>query len=272
MSMTQIWEGDKLEAVTAVSVNPCVITQVKNKDKDGYTAIQIAGGERKKKNVKKPQLSHLKKSVSNIETAVKVPRYLKEFRVDKTEAFAEGKFIDISSFNKGDIINVIGTSKGKGFQGIVKRYGFRGHKMTHGNKDQQRMSGSVGAKGPAHIFKGIRMGGRMGGDRVTTTNLEIIEVDLDNNILYIKGSVPGATNSLVMIEGKGDLKVKDSSSEMTKIEKTEEINNEVEVSAENNVEAPVSSETVEASPEVEAKETETNESSETATTASEETK
>jgi len=119
-----------------------------------------------------------------------------------------GDIVDVSTFSKGDIVDVVGTSKGKGFQGVVKRHGFSGQKKTHGNKDQLRASGSVGAIGPARVFKGKRMGGRMGGDRVTIKNLEIVDIDLENNFLFIKGAVPGCSNSLLMIKGLGDLLTK----------------------------------------------------------------
>jgi len=200
LSMTQVWKNDKVVAVTPVLATPCVITQVKTKDSDSYEALQLAHGIRKEKNIKKPQLGHFKKA------GVK-PAHVKEFRVDNSGNFKIGDIVSVETFSEGDTINVTGTSKGKGFQGVVKRHGFHGFRKTHGNKDQERMPGSIGPKGPAHVFKGTRMGGRMGGDRVTTTNLEIISVDTDANIIYVKGSVPGAINGLVMITGRGDLKV-----------------------------------------------------------------
>ena len=131
---------------------------------------------------------------------------MREFRTEENE-LKRGDKIDINTFVSGDIVRVTSISKGKGFQGVVKRHGFSGSKTTHGNKDQTRMPGSIGATGPAHVFKGTKMGGRMGGDQVTVTNLEIIEVDKDNNILSIKGAIPGGRNSLVLIKGEGELKV-----------------------------------------------------------------
>ena len=200
LSMTQVWSGDKVVAVTPVLAGPCVITQVKNSTKDGYEAVQMAYGVRKAKNIAKPQLGHLK----NLDIK---PAHLREFRVEKTENFKVGDVVSVETFAAGDSINVTGTSKGKGFQGVVKRHHFSGHKHTHGNKDQERMSGSVGPKGPAHVFKGTRMGGRMGGERVTTTNLEVVSVDNEKNIIFVKGSVPGAINGLIMIVGRGDIKL-----------------------------------------------------------------
>jgi large subunit ribosomal protein L3 len=200
LNMTQIWSGDKVVGVTPVLAGPCVITQVKTKTRDGYEALQLAYGERKAKNINKPQLGHLKNL--NIK-----PAHLREFRTDKAETFKVGDVVTVGTFQSGDIINVTATSKGKGFQGVVKRHHFHGFRKTHGNKDQERMGGSIGPKGPAHVFKGMRMGGRMGGARVTTTNLEIVKVDEANNILFIKGAVPGAVNGLVLIAGSGDLQV-----------------------------------------------------------------
>ena len=233
MSMTQVWQDDKVIAVTPVMAGPCVIAQVKTKDKDGYQAVQVAFGDRKAKNINKPQLGHVKK------LGIK-PAHLREFRVDDSSAFKAGDVISAGTFAVGDVINVTGTSKGKGFAGVVKRHHFHGFRKTHGNKDQERMPGSIGPKGPAHVFKGMRMAGRMGGERVTTTNLEVISVDADTNTIFVKGAVPGALNGLVMISGRGDIQLN------LKIEKTPEVEAEVvETPAEETpvVEAPASIET-----------------------------
>ncbi|MBU4257229.1 50S ribosomal protein L3 [Patescibacteria group bacterium] len=207
LDMTQVWRGDKVVGVTKVQAGPCVVVQVKTKDKDRYEAVQIGFGERKEKNIAKPQLGHFKKCKNNF-------RYVREFRIslntpnDAKERQLEcGDIIDVNMFEAGDNIQVTGISKGKGFQGVVKRHGFHGQDKTHGNKDQLRMPGSIGCTGPAHVFKGVRMPGRMGGEQVTTKNLEVVEVDKENNILLIKGAVPGARNGLVLISGEGELKV-----------------------------------------------------------------
>jgi len=221
MSMTQIWVDDKVMAVTPVLAGPCTVTQIKTKEKDGYQSLQLAFGERKEKNIKKPQLGHVKNL--NIK-----PKHVREFRTTETTDVKAGDIINVATFETGDIVNVTGTSKGKGFQGVVKRWGFHGQQKTHGTKDQLRMPGSIGALGPAHVLKGTKMGGRMGGDRVTTTNLEIAGVDLENNILLIKGAVPGAVNGLVLIKGKGELKLN------IQPEKKEEVKEEVKAE-----EAPV---------------------------------
>ncbi|MFA4942970.1 MAG: 50S ribosomal protein L3 [Patescibacteria group bacterium] len=199
LNMTQIWEGDKVVPVTPVVAGPCFVTQVKDEKNDGYFALQVGFDTKKEKNVKKPQRNHLAKSGHNN------LKYVKELRLVSPIDAKIGDVITTETFAKGDIVDVVGTSKGKGFQGVMKRHGFSGHKETHGNKDQQRHSGSVGPKGPAHVFKGTRMGGQMGNEQVTTSNLEIIEIDTPNNIIYVKGSVPGAVNSLIIIKGKGDL-------------------------------------------------------------------
>lgn len=200
LSMTQVWKNDKVVAVTPVLAGPCVITQVKTTNSDGYEALQIAFGVRKEKNISKPQLGHFKAA------GVK-PAHVREFRLEKADTFKIGDVVSVESFADGETINVSGVSKGKGFQGVVKRHGFHGFKKTHGNKDQERMPGSIGPKGPAHVFKGTKMGGRMGGEKVTTTNLEIASIDTEKNIIYVKGAVPGAINSLVSIASHGELQV-----------------------------------------------------------------
>lgn len=199
LDMTQIWKGENAIGVTRVQTGPCVVVQIKTKDKDGYEAAQFGFGTRKEKNIAKPQLGHMKKAGGNF-------RYLRELRTE-AGALKCGDVVAVDTFAPGDEIQVSGISKGKGFQGVVKRHGFHGQDKTHGNKDQLRMSGSIGTGGAAHVFKGMRMGGRMGGENVTTKNLEIVEVDKENNILYIKGAVPGARNGLVLIEGEGELKI-----------------------------------------------------------------
>lgn len=215
MNMTQVWEGDKVMAVTAVLAGPCVVTQIKDEANDGYVALQVGFDTRKAKNMAKPVKNHLAKSGhDNLKN-------LREFRVADIKDVKVGDVIKADTFVKGEEIDVVGISKGKGFQGVVKRHGFSGSKMTHGNKDQQRHSGSVGPKGPAHVFKGTKMGGHMGDDRVTIKNLEVIDIDLAKNIIYVKGGIPGAINSLVMIKGKGELKI--SSNEDVKPEVTEEV-------------------------------------------------
>ncbi len=206
--MTQVWLADKKVALTPVLVSPNVVSQVKTIEKDGYFALQIGSGSRKEKNIKKAQLGHFKKA--NLK-----PALVKELRLEDQTSAKTGQIIDISSFQENEIVDVVGLSKGKGFQGVVKRHGFAGGNKSHGNKDQLRMPGSIGSMGQARVFKGVKMGGRMGGNQVTVKNLQIIKIDEENSIIYIAGAVPGATNSWLTIKTKGEMKFKD------KEEKTE---------------------------------------------------
>jgi len=184
--------------VTIVKAGPCFISQVKKDDQDGYQAVQV-GFETKKK-INKPLAGHLK----NLAQA----RYLREFRVegDKTE-FQVGQQITAAVFSAGEQAQVTAQSKGKGFQGVVKRHHFAGGPGSHGDKDQLRHGGSIGAQRPQRVLKNKRMAGRMGNDQVTVKNLEIIEVDDKNNLLYIKGAVPGSRNALVRIIAPGEMKL-----------------------------------------------------------------
>lgn len=210
LDMTQVWQGDNVLAVTRVRTGPCPIVQIKTKAKDGYEAVQVGFGEKKEKNISKPQRGHLRKVRAALPESEKNSkfglRYLKEFRCGSKD-LQVGDIIDINTFAVGDTVDVVGISKGLGFQGVVKRYGFKGHGTTHGTKDAVRMPGSIGASGPAHVFKGTRMGGHMGDERVMVKNLEIIGIDKENNIILVKGALPGARNSLVSIQGAGELKI-----------------------------------------------------------------
>lgn len=195
--MTQIWdEKGKVVPVTVIVAGPCYVAQVKTKEKDGYSAVQIGYGV--KKRLTKPMRGHLKELPDL--------RWLREFvthdscfMLHDSEA-QRGNVVDVSIFAPGDIVKVTGVSKGKGFQGVVKRHHFHGHPPTHGHKDQERMPGAIGAGGVQHVFKGTRMAGRMGGERVSVRGLKIVAVDKEKNQLLVKGAVPGARNSLVMIQ------------------------------------------------------------------------
>lgn len=192
VEMTQTWaENGRVIPVTIVKAGPCTVTQVKTDEKDGYCAIQLGFGAKKK--MTKPMRGHLKD--------LPQMRWLRECKIGKEEV-KRGDTIDVGVFEPGDKVKVIGTSKGKGFQGVVKRHGFHGSPASHGHKDQLRMPGSIGATDAARVFKGTRMGGHMGSDRVTITNLEIVEVDKEKGQLLVKGAIPGARNSLVMIVGQ----------------------------------------------------------------------
>lgn len=225
IDMTQVWQGEKVVAATRVQAGPCSVVQLKTAVKDGYSAVQLGFGRRKEKNLKKPQISHLKKA-GIISEQGKTLRYLREFR-DETKDLKAGDIIAVDTFKPGDTVKVTGTSKGKGFQGGVRRHHFHGHNSTHGTKDQVRTGGSIGAGGPQHVFKGLRMPGRMGNSQVTTSNLKIIQVDQENNILYISGAVPGARNGLVLISGQGELKTVAPKEETAAEVKTEEAATEI---------------------------------------------
>lgn len=197
--MTQVFKGDKSIPVTLIESGSNFVTQVKTKENDGYSAVQIGFGERKEKNIKKPQRGHLKK-VQNSNLKNQNLRWMREFRVNGTE-LKIGDEVKLDTFIAGDKVNVIAISKGKGFQGVVKRHGFHGGPKSHGQKDRHRAPGSIGSSFPEHVMKGKRMAGRMGGDRVTVKNLEVIEVDSENNLIALKGAVPGRRGTLIMIKG-----------------------------------------------------------------------
>ncbi|MDP3970403.1 MAG: 50S ribosomal protein L3 [bacterium] len=190
IEMTQIYnDSGNVVPVTVVDIQPCVVTQVKNKETDGYIAVQVGYGVQKKSRIAKPQQGHTKD--------VGYFAGFKEFRT--AEEYKVGDKIDVSQFELGDEVKVSGVSKGKGFQGVVKRYGFKGAPKSHGTKDQVRMPGSIGATGPQRVFKGTRMGGQMGNQGSTVSNLTVEKIDIEKNQVYLRGAVPGARNSLVTI-------------------------------------------------------------------------
>lgn len=192
IGMTQLFREDgTVIPVTLVQATPNVVMQIKTKERDGYTAVQMGMGSRK--HVAKAQ-SVAWKNLGTFET-------VKEVRLDE-EAMEVGAKVDVSLFSVGDRVDVVGTSKGKGFQGVVRRHGFHGHNMTHGTKDAMRMPGSIGAGGPQRVFKGMRMAGHMGDKRITVKNLEVAEVRVHENILALKGAIPGSRNSVVLIQAR----------------------------------------------------------------------
>jgi len=195
LEMSQRFRADgTVVPVTLLQADACKVTQVKTEEKDGYTAVQVGCG--REKNPTKALAGHLKAVGENFKT-------LREFRVDDAKDLAVGGAIDASQFKPGEFVEVSGVSKGKGFQGVVKRHHFRGGPRTHGHKDNLRMPGSIGSGGMQRVFKGTRMGGHMGVDRVTVKNLEVIEVDAEKGILAVKGAVPGARGAVVLISGEG---------------------------------------------------------------------
>jgi len=191
--MTQVFdEAGVARAATVISAGPLTVVQVKNKDKDGYEATQVGFGVAKAKNVSKPVLGHAKGTPFRF------------FRETPTEGAMEvGQTIDVSIFNPGDTVAVSAVSKGKGFQGVVKRHGFHGGPRSHGQKNKERAPGSISGAGRAggRVSLGMRMAGRMGGDRITVRNLKVLQVDKDTNTLLISGAVPGRPGSFVEIRG-----------------------------------------------------------------------
>ncbi len=195
LGMTQIFDDDgTVIPVTIIEAGPCYVTQKKTEDTDGYNAVALGFGNIAEKRLSKPVAGHLKKA--NCPPL----RHIREFRVADPGEYEEGQKIDASVFEVGDNVDVIGTSKGKGFAGVVKRHGFAGGPKTHGQSDRWRAPGSAGAGStPARVFKGMRMAGRMGNERVTAANLKVALVDAEKNLVAVKGPVPGSKNGLVII-------------------------------------------------------------------------
>jgi len=191
---TQIFtENGRLEPATLIEVGPCDIVQIKADGKDGYSAVQLGFLDAKPKNVNKPAKGHFK--------SVTPKRYLREFRIDEAgiKDMKVGDRFSVDIFNKGDFVDIRGTSKGKGFQGGVRRWGFRGGPGGHGSM-HHRAPGSIGSSSfPSRVFKGQHLPGRMGGDTITTQNLRILDIDKENNLLTVKGAVPGHKDSLVVV-------------------------------------------------------------------------
>jgi len=198
LKMTQLFDKEgQAVPVTLVEAGPCFVTQKKTSEKDGYQALQIGFGEAKPKKVKKPQQGHLKKSQA-VNAKCQNLKFFREFRTAESDLELGGE-IKADTFKEGDIVNVSGISKGKGFAGVVKRHHFGGGPASHGQKHSLRAPGSIGATFPERVPKGRRMGGRMGAERVTVEGLEIFKIDAENNILAIIGAVPGIYGSLLEI-------------------------------------------------------------------------
>ena len=196
IGMTSVFsaEGKNLPC-TVIEVGPCVVTQVKTLEKDGYEAVQLGFQDQKEKHTTQPEMGHFKKA------GVTPKRYLAEFKNFET-SYNLGDVISVDYLENAGFVDVIGTSKGKGFQGVVKRHGFGGvMQATHGQHNRLRAPGSIGAgSDPSRVFKGMRMAGRMGGKQVTVQNLQVLKVDQEQNLLVVKGAVPGAKNSYVIIK------------------------------------------------------------------------
>jgi large subunit ribosomal protein L3 len=197
IGMTSLFTPDgKNIPCTLIEAGPCVVTQVKTVENDGYNAVQIAYGEKKAKNTTKALAGHFAKAGTTPK------KRLVEFRTEDIATFTLGSTVETSLFEEGEFVDVVGTSKGKGFQGVVKRYNFQGvGGQTHGQHNRLRHPGSIGAcSWPSRVFKGMRMGGRMGTDRVKIQNLKVMRIVADKNLILVSGSVPGAKNGYVFLE------------------------------------------------------------------------
>ncbi len=202
IGMTQVFLPNGLVVpVTKVQAGPCQIVEVRENDKkNGLKAVRIGFDETKESRLADPQIGHLK-DLDKV-------RNLKDFKIETDAQVKRGDTITVETFVTGDKVAVVGESKGKGFAGVVKRHHFRGGPASHGHKDNLRMPGTIGAGGVQRVFKDQKMAGRMGGERITVKNLEIIEVHPEVNEIYIKGAVPGGRNALLLISGEGELKFK----------------------------------------------------------------
>ncbi|MDP4014703.1 MAG: 50S ribosomal protein L3 [Candidatus Nanopelagicales bacterium] len=195
LGMTQVWdENNRVVPVTVVKTGPCVVTQVRSQESDGYSAVQIGYGQIDPRKVTKPMAGHFAKA------GVTPRRHLVELRIDDVSELSPGDEFDVTVFSAGQRVDVTGTTKGKGYAGVMKRHGFHGLRASHGVDRKHRSPGSIGACAtPARVFKGLRMAGRMGGARHTTPNLLVHKVDTANGVLLIRGAVPGPNGSVVLI-------------------------------------------------------------------------
>ena len=195
VGMTQVFdENGKAVPVTVIEAGPCSIVEIRTPEKNSYSAVQLGLGEVKPVKVTKPMKGYFEKQ------SVTPKRWLREFRVDDTKDYQVGQEITVSLFQNGDVIDVIGVSKGKGYAGVMKRHGFGGTPASHGHSVTHRHPGSIGCSSfPGRVMKGRRMAGHMGSERVTTKNLKVFGIDEENNLILIEGPVPGAKDGLVMI-------------------------------------------------------------------------
>lgn len=191
VGMTQVFQDDgAVVAVTAIEAGPCTVTQIKTKAKEGYDAVQLGFGQAKR--INRPQRGHLKK--------LGLYRHLREFRVEDASKIQLGDSVDVGIFHPGDLVDVTGTSKGRGFAGVVKRHHFAGGPKSHGQSDRHRAPGSIGAgTDPGRVIKGLKMAGHMGDERVTVQKLQVVKADPERNLLLVRGAVPGARNGLLIV-------------------------------------------------------------------------
>ena len=195
IGMTQIFEDGKAIPVTVIEAGPNYVLQTKTLEKDGYTAIQVGFDEKKEKNTVKPLMGIFNKA------GVKPQRFVKEFKVETVEGYSLGQEIKVDALANAEFVDITGTSKGKGTAGVMKRHNFSGNRATHGVSRNHRLGGSIGMSStPARVLKGKRMAGRLGNSKVTVQNLKVVRVDLENNMILVKGAVPGAKNSYLTIK------------------------------------------------------------------------
>ncbi|MCW6004474.1 50S ribosomal protein L3 [Micromonospora sp. CPCC 205371] len=194
LGMTQVWDNGRVVPVTVVQAGPCVVTQVRTPDKDGYSAVQLAFGAIDPRKVNKPESGHFAKS------GAAPRRHIVELRTTDASEYELGQEVTVEAFEPGALIDVTGKTKGKGFAGVMKRHGFHGLRASHGVERKHRSPGSIGACAtPGRVFKGVRMAGRMGGVRYTVQNLTVQRVEADDNLLLIKGAIPGPKGALVFV-------------------------------------------------------------------------
>jgi large subunit ribosomal protein L3 len=195
LGMTQVWDAEnRIVPVTVIEAGPCRVVQLKTPERDGYAAVQLSFGETKARRLTKPELGHLKAAGGP------PSRHLAELRVTDLAGFEIGQIVRADLFVAGDRVDVTGITKGKGFSGVMQRHNFKGLGASHGTHKKHRAPGSIGACAtPARVFKGVKMAGQMGSERVTTLNLEVVEGDAERGLLLVKGSVPGPTGSLVFV-------------------------------------------------------------------------
>jgi large subunit ribosomal protein L3 len=194
LGMTQVWDNNKVVPVTVVQAGPCVVTQVRTPDTDGYSAVQLAFGAIDPRKVSKPKSGHYAKA------GVSPRRHLVELRTTDASEYELGQEVTVEAFGPGTPIDVTGKTKGKGYAGVIKRHGFHGLKASHGVERKHRSPGSIGACAtPGRVFKGVRMAGRMGGKRFTVQNLSVQAIDTENNLILVKGAVPGPKGALILV-------------------------------------------------------------------------
>jgi large subunit ribosomal protein L3 len=194
LGMTQVWDNGKVVPVTVVQAGPCVVTQVRTPDKDGYSAVQLAYGAIDPRKVNKPESGHFAKA------DVAPRRFLVELRTTDASEYELGSEVTVEAFQPGQTVDVTGKTKGKGFAGVMKRHGFHGLRASHGVERKHRSPGSIGACAtPGRVFKGVKMAGRMGGGRFTVQNLSVQAVDTDQNLILVRGAIPGPKGALVLL-------------------------------------------------------------------------